>query len=80
MTCIKTGARCYLREWKCVIIADLHVVGDAIVINGRPEMLKNAEYGLATPATHDVYVGSKGYMNNITGYIVVPSSQVLEEI
>ena len=72
MTCVKTGARVRLSEYNCTMNADIHYVGeDIVVVNGN---FAAADY--AADAPFDATLRSSGHGDHCwwphKGIFVVP--------
>lgn len=80
MTCIKTGARVLLTNYGVVVPADLHRVGNTIVVHmpvgafeaARSDADWNDDY-----ITHEVHIGSGAFWQRSIGVLVVPSQLVI---
>lgn len=75
--CVYTGARVLFAEYGCVFSADLHAVGDCIVVNFNPasgEANKMRDYSDAAQrgATHTVTLGMSGFCREAKGVAVIP--------
>lgn len=81
MACIKTGARVYLEEYGQTLPADLHTVGDCVVIRMNMGMFDTEDSNFSkVGATHSVVIGSSenSYWNKREGTLVVPINNLTE--
>lgn len=80
MACVKTGAQVLIAEYKRVAPADVHQVGDCMVVRFPGNFEECARWPDEGPAaTHTLVLGLDNYWNKKAGLAVVPASQ-LEEI
>lgn len=81
MTCTKTGARVLLREYDCVVAADLYAVGDCTIIRTHPDAIRNANHLPDAPFTHAMVCdrpGSSSWIRKDLGVFVVPKDMIEE--
>jgi hypothetical protein len=78
MTCIYTGARVYLPEYDRTIAADLHKVGDCVVVALPAGISDCYDWGRVVE-THEVVLGDDSYCNRTQDTYIVPRSQVKGE-
>lgn len=79
MGCIKTGARVLLKNYDCVVAADLHEVNGAVLVRFNPQSndwspaaIADADYTAIIPEG-----GQNHYYNEQTGHLMVPSCYVV---
>lgn len=71
--CIKTGARVHFYEYGMTVAADLFSVGDSLVVNFNPQ---SAVFEKTPEATHEVFLGQRGFLHKEKGVAVVPAGCV----
>lgn len=81
MTCIKTGAKVYLEEYGQTVPADIHAVGDCVVVRMNMSLFDGPDSNFSrNGATHTVIIGPGGesYWNKREGTLVVPRDNLTE--
>lgn len=81
MPCIKTGAVVKVLEYGRVAAADIHRVGDTVVVKFAGHFEESAWWQDTPgrrPVTHDLILGIDHYWDKKNGIAVVPASQLME--